>query len=348
MTATQAPSTSGKYLSPQYAATDFSFPHAQVVRGEEDMTHCGYFIPLPQAQKAGWSNLEATETIIYTYNNGEKAEGILLTQPRMVLCAVSKLGMFDRLASQNEDRLVVIGEWNREQSKDPNNGNFQIYLVMFLGANNFPLHQIPLKIITKGAHQATLSKNWEQNCIKIAMLHAQSEKVGFFPRGEQYNTLCVFEPMIKRELVGNGKLKSAACYVDGFVQPTAANWQSFFLGESETLLAETILQILNPQPRALLSSPSSGSVIALMPPAELEVTPAEPRQISAVEDVDPTPVVTVPTVPVPVSTPARTTRTTTTRTASVPATVLIKTELVDDELEESDFIDEEDADRIPF
>ena len=81
MTATQASSKSGKYLSPQYAATDFSFPHAQVVRGEEDMTHCGYFIPLPQAQKAGWSNLEATETIIYTYNNGEKAEGILLAQP---------------------------------------------------------------------------------------------------------------------------------------------------------------------------------------------------------------------------------------------------------------------------
>jgi Family of unknown function (DUF5895) len=93
MTATQAPSKSGKYLSSQYAATDFSFPHAQVVRGEADMTHCGYFIPLPQAQKAGWSNLEATETIIYTYNNGEKAEGILLAQPRMVLCAVSKLGM---------------------------------------------------------------------------------------------------------------------------------------------------------------------------------------------------------------------------------------------------------------
>jgi hypothetical protein len=28
--------------------------------------------------------------------------------------------------------------------------------------------------------------------------------------------------------------------------------------------------------------------------------------------------------------------------------VLVETELVDDELEESDFTDEEDADRIPF
>ena len=184
------------------------------------------------------------------------------------------------------------------------------------------------------------------------MLHARSEKVGFFPRGEQYNTLCVFEPTIKRELVGNGKLKSAACYIDGFVEPTVDNWQSFFLGESETLLAETILQILNPQPRALLSSPSSGSVIALMPPAELEVTPPAPRQISAVEDVDLIPTVpaqdvelipvTVPTVPASVSTPARTTRTTA-RTVSVPAT-----ELVDDELDESDFDDDGDTDRIPF
>jgi hypothetical protein len=64
-----------QYLSSEYAATDFSFPHAQVVRGEEEQSHCGYFIPLPQAQKAGWSNIEATKTIIYTYNDGKNAEG---------------------------------------------------------------------------------------------------------------------------------------------------------------------------------------------------------------------------------------------------------------------------------
>jgi hypothetical protein len=275
--------THDTYLGGEFAATDFSFPHAQVVRGEADMSHCGYFVPLAQAQKAGWSNLETAETIVYNYNGGETAEGLLLTQPRMVLCVMSKLGMFDRTASQDEDRLVVIGEWNREQSKDPNVGNFQIFLVMFLGENNFPLHQVPLKIVAKGAHQATLSTHWEQNCTQVAMLHARAANVPLRPRNERYKALCVFQPVIKRLQVGGGKLKSYACCIDGFVAPTQSNWRSFFLGEGEELLAETILQILNPQPRALQMQPSSESIIAL-PPAETESITAPPRQISPIVD----------------------------------------------------------------
>jgi hypothetical protein len=355
---TQTPIKSRQYLSTEFAAEDFTFPHVQAVRGEEDSAHCGYFIPLPQAEKAAWSNIEQAETIVYTYNDGTTAEGILLTKPRMVLSAVSKLGMFDRLASQSEDRLVVLGEWDRNLSQDPNAGNFQIYLVMFFGENNIPLHQIPLKLIAKGAHQATLSKFWEQSCTKISMLHSQAAKVGFFPRHEKYKVLCLFEPIIKRMLVGTG-LKSAACCIDGFVAPTADNWQSFFLGECEEVLAQTVLQIFNPQPRTLLSAPSSGSVIALIPPAEsTRSVSAVPRQITAVDDeiVSLPRQITevkddlIPAVPdsAPVSTTPRSTTRTTARTASVPATVLVETELVDTDLDESDFIDEEDADRIPF
>lgn len=363
---TQTPIKSRQYLSNEYAADDFAFPHVQAVRGEENSTHCGYFIPLPQAEKATWGNLEQTETIVYTYNGGDTAEGILLTKPRMVLCAVSTLGLFDRPASQSEDRLVVVGEWNREQSKDPNYGNFQLFLVMFLGENNYPLHQIPFKLIAKGAQQATLAKFWEQSCMRTSMLHAQAAKTGCLPRNERYKALCVFEPTIKRMSVGNGKLKSFACCIDGFVSPTADNWQLFFLGEGEEVLAETILQILNPQPRSLQMAPSSGSVIALIPPAKSDQsvnkgesysTPVAPRQIAQVEDEavieprqikevegEPTPAASVPTL---VNTLAQQTTRTTTRTASVPTTV-VETELVDDDLEESDFVDEEEADRIPF
>jgi len=125
------------------------------------------------------------------------------------------------------------------------------------------------------------------------MLHAKAAKAPFLPRDERYKALCVFEPVIKRMSVGSGKTKSPACCVDGFVAPTSGNWRSFFLGEGEELLAETILQILNPQPRALQMPPSSGSVIALIPPScNSPSTPTAPRQISAVEDdVEPTPAV---------------------------------------------------------
>jgi hypothetical protein len=253
-----------KYLSRQYAATDFSFPYCQPLRGEDPKQY-GYFVPLSQANKAGWRDLDPHKQTEYAYNTGKTEVGILLQQPRMAISPVCNLGVFDRKASKEDETLVVIGKWDRQYWGDENVGNFQIYLVMFFDEHKQPLHDIPLKLVAKGAQQATLSERWQQFCVAVARCHAQANKVFFSPRNEVFNALCLFQPHLIRKSVGE-KTKSPALYVDGFVEPTVDNWQAFFLGTDENL-ADMVVGLMNPRSRLLLADPTAGS-ISLTPAAE--------------------------------------------------------------------------------
>jgi Family of unknown function (DUF5895) len=280
-----------KYLSRQYAATDFSFPYCQALRGEDSKQY-GYFVPLSQASKAGWRDLDPDKLTEYTYNSGQTEVGILLQQPRMTITPVCQLGMFDRKASQEEETLVVIGKWDRQHRGDENIGNFQIYLVMFFDEHQQPLHDLPLKLVAKGAHQATLSEQWQQFCVAVARCQAQANKVFFSPRNEIFNALCLFQPHLIRKSVGE-KTKSAALYVDGYVAPTVDNWQDFFIGTDEDL-ADMVVGMLNPRPRLLLADPTPGT-LDLTPAAEaqpqIEAQPSQP--IATAPAIDPNPAIDV-------------------------------------------------------
>jgi hypothetical protein len=247
-----------KYLTEQYPAADFNFPYLQALRGEENPAHCGLFIPASQLDKCGWQNIDANQIVEYTYNSGDREPGLLLKNPRMVITPISKLGAFDRSLSQKEGTLVILGEWKQEHKTDPNIGNFQVYLVMFVNEKNEPLHDVPLKLVAKGAFQASLSENYQKFCTQMARLRAKSQGIPFRPQNEVFNALCVFSPIFKRQMVGT-TIKSASCYVSGYTEPTLHNWLSFFLGANEAV-ADEIIDTLNPQPRLLLPTPGDRMV----------------------------------------------------------------------------------------
>jgi Family of unknown function (DUF5895) len=336
--------TTSRYLTDALPATDFSYPYAQALRGENP-TQCGYFVPLSQAEKAGWKNLEGTEMTEYAYNSGQTEVGILLQQPRMILTPICQLGAFDRQASQTEETLVVLGEWDRaKHSNDPNAGNFQIFLVMFMDSNKQPLHDIPLRLFAKGSHQATLSIEWQKFCTSVARCQAEANKTLFRPKNEVFNALCIFQPIIIRKSVGD-KVKSPACYIDGYVHPTVLNWQSFFMGTDERL-ADAIIDILNPRSRSLLSPPTAGTIVLAPAPdratpgAVTGATPPVEDNSNAI-DVASSPVaeelVPAPTIPTtPVATKAK--------PAPEPEYIDSPEFEEDDEFED----DEVEEDRIPF
>jgi hypothetical protein len=253
------------YLSKEHAATDFAFPYIQAVRGENPQ-QCGYFVPLSQMEKAGWREIDPAKLIEYSYNSGQTEAGILLKQPRMALTPVSQLGMFDRKASQEEQTLVVLGNYDR-QLKSEDVGTFQVYLLWLFDENKQPLHDIPLKLTAKGAHQATLSAQWQQFCIAVARCHSRASNVAFRPRGAVYNALCLFRPILIRKVVGT-KNKAPACYVDGYVEPTVDTWQDFFIGTDDQL-ADAVVGMMNPQPRMLLPTVEAGTIV-LAPTAETQ------------------------------------------------------------------------------
>ncbi len=232
---------------------------------------------IAQTLSETWFDREAQPHRTQVYNSGQTEVGILLQQPRMILTPICQLGAFDRQASQTEETLVVLGEWDRaKHSNDPNAGNFQIFLVMFMDANKQPLHDIPLRLFAKGSHQATLSIEWQKFCTSVARCQAEANKTLFRPKNEVFNALCIFQPIIIRKSVGD-KVKSPACYIDGYVHPTVLNWQSFYMGTDERL-ADAIIDILNPRSRSLLSPPTAGTIM-LAPahtsdPQILQPTPA--------------------------------------------------------------------------
>jgi Family of unknown function (DUF5895) len=358
--------TTSRYLTDALPATDFSYPYAQALRGENP-AQCGYFVPLSQAEKAGWKNLEGTEMTEYAYNSGQTEVGILLQQPRMILTPICQLGAFDRQASQTEETLVVLGEWDRaKHSKDPNAGNFQIFLVMFMDANKQPLHDIPLRLFAKGSHQATLSIEWQKFCTSVARCQAEANKNLFRPKNEVFNALCIFQPIIIRKSVGD-KVKSPACYIDGYVHPTVLNWQSFFMGTDERL-ADAIIDILNPRSRSLLSPPTAGTIMLapakpdpqILQPAPAVVTAATPsvEDNSNAIDVASSPVAeelapapTIPTTPVaakakPAPVPTIPTTPVATKAKPVPEPEYIDPPEFEDDDEFED--DEVEEDKIPF
>ncbi len=331
--------TTSRYLTDALPATDFSYPYAQALRGENP-AQCGYFVPLSQAEKAGWKNLEGTEMTEYAYNSGQTEVGVLLQQPRMILTPICQLGAFDRQASQTEETLVVLGEWDRaKHSNDPNAGNFQIFLVMFMDANKQPLHDIPLRLFAKGSHQATLSIEWQKFCTSVARCQAEANKTLFRPKNEVFNALCIFQPIIIRKSVGD-KVKSPACYIDGYVHPTVLNWQDFFMGTDERL-ADAIIDILNPRSRSLLSPPTAGTIM-LAPAPEL-VAPAAVTGAAIPSVEDNSNAIDVASSPVTEeSAPAPTIPTTPVATKAKPAP---EPEYIDPpEFEE----DEVEEDKIPF
>jgi hypothetical protein len=115
-------------------------------------------------------------------------------------------------------------------------------------------------------------QQWQKSCNAVALAHSQAEGISFRPRNEIYNALCVFKPVITRKLVGNAT-KSAACYIDGFEQPTVDNWQEFFLGNQEEV-ADAVVEMMNPQPRKQLMS---AQLFALSPLLEAEVIVPTPQ-----------------------------------------------------------------------
>jgi hypothetical protein len=234
------------YLTEQFDDPSFNYPYAQPLRGEVNPAHCGIFIPQSQIEKANWrKEIAPKELIEYTYNSGQTEDGLLLSQPRMVITPISELGAFDRAATQTEGRLIAIeGGWQREYKEVDNIGNFQVYLIVLLDDTNQPLHDVPLRLITKGAFQATFAEQWQKSCTQIANLRARASKIPYRPQNRIFNALCVFIPKIERRLVGH-KTKSPACYISGYLEANATNWLEFFLGKDQHL-ADWAIETLNP------------------------------------------------------------------------------------------------------
>ncbi|MCH2232415.1 MAG: DUF5895 domain-containing protein [Crocinitomicaceae bacterium] len=225
-----------EFASSEFIDKDARLPRIQALRGM-NAKFCGYFISVEEMAKAGFLDFDsvANELIEYSFeSSGETEQGLLLQKPRLLVCPRTPLLGFDRAATQETEQLVIVGHWQRSFKEDDNIGNCQFYEVILLNEDNQPLHTVPLSYIAKGANQATFSQEWQKLTQEVTACHALYNGIAARPKDARFKSLCVFEPEVKRELVGQ-KQKSFSCRVVGHTVPTMENWKQFFVGYNPIL-----------------------------------------------------------------------------------------------------------------
>jgi Family of unknown function (DUF5895) len=248
--------TQDRFATPEYNDPAAKLPKIQALRGEKGDIDCGYFITEAEMEKAGWYSFKVKDLVTYQFNSGGKEKGLLLKNPRMLVVQRSPIFAFDRQASVQEKRMIVSGAYSRQAHKEREKyGLGQYYEVLLLDENNEPLHELPLGYLAKGANQASFSEHWQQLVSEVTHCHAQANGIPARPKNSMFTCLCVFQFSVKRELAGTS-MKSFACKVDGHVSPTAANWESFFLGRNEET-ADRFLQLMAPTAPTMMALPQS-------------------------------------------------------------------------------------------
>jgi Family of unknown function (DUF5895) len=234
-----------RFAAPEYVNPNARLPRIQALRGENGASECGYFITETEMAKAGWNQIDESETIIYEYNSGGKERGVLIKSPRMLVVPRSPLFAFDRQVSRQEERLVVAGQYNKQLYSDRQKyGTAQCYEVLLLDAQNQPLHEIGLAYVAKGANQGSFSFHWQQLVAEVTKCHAIANSIPARAKDARFNSLCIFAFTVKRELAGNNA-KSPACKVHSHIEPTQANWEQLFLGRQDEI-ADRLLNLLVP------------------------------------------------------------------------------------------------------
>jgi hypothetical protein len=234
-----------RFAQAEYINPNARLPRIQALRGENGASDCGYFITEAEMAKAGWHHIDTSALIVYEYNSGGKEKGLLWQSPRMLVVQRSPLFAFDRLASRQEQKMIVAGAYNKQWHNDRDKfGTAQCYEVLLLDAHNQPLHDIPLSYIAKGANQASFSFHWQQLVLEITRCHAIANAIPARPKDLRFSSLCVFDFQVKRELAGMNA-KSPACKVDRHTMPTQTNWEQFFLGRVDAI-ADRFLTLLAP------------------------------------------------------------------------------------------------------
>ncbi len=249
-----------RFAAPEYVNPNARLPRIQALRGENGASECGYFITEAEMAKAGWGHIDERETIVYEYNSGGKERGLLIQSPRMLVVPRSPLFAFDRQASRIEGKLVVAGQYSKQMYSDREKyGTAQCYEVLLLDANNQPLHEIGLAYVAKGANQASFSFHWQQLVTQVTKCHATANSIPARAKDVRFNSLCVLQFTVKRELAGNGA-KSPACKVHTHVEPNQANWEQFFLGRKDEI-ADRFLNLLAPTTELTLPQGNALSLV---------------------------------------------------------------------------------------
>ncbi|WP_052672550.1 DUF5895 domain-containing protein [Aliterella atlantica] len=263
-----------EFISDEYIDKNATLPTVIVLN---DQMHCGYFIPVSTMAKCGWVDFDESQLINHTFRSGEVEQGVLIPNPRMLVCPKTGLYQYDVQASSQQRKRVIVGEYDATLKEDKNIKTERLYLVFFLDQNNNPLHTSPLKYAARGVNGATFETERRAFKAELETCHALVNQVPAKPKNDRFHALGVFCLTVQAELVGEKQNKSWCCKAVSHERPTTENWRDYFVGYTQ--LKEYAWSALEPgQQIDVLSLPvleGEAQAVALLPGVELDS--AEPN-----------------------------------------------------------------------
>ncbi|MBW4433204.1 MAG: hypothetical protein KME28_16130 [Pelatocladus maniniholoensis HA4357-MV3] len=251
-----------EFCDSQFLDPDAKLPRIQALRGVTPDS-CGYFIAVDQMAIAGWINFDESQLITYTFeSSGAQEQGIIIQNPRMLVCPKTPVLGYDRKQSQESNSTVILGRYTAQMREDENIGNLQYFQVFLLDQNNQPLHQIPLSYKAAGANQASFAAHWQDFCRELNICHSIVNGIPAKQKNALFYSLGVFCFKTAREQAGT-KQKSFACKVIEHEIPTLENWRDYFLGFNSNT-KQYVWDSLEPsKPLIVPGSPESPELPAL-------------------------------------------------------------------------------------
>ena len=255
-----------EFCAPQYLDPDAKLPRIQALRGNTPKL-CGYFVAVDQMAIAGWENFDESQLVTYTFEStGAEEQGILISNPRMLVCPKTPVLGFDKKQSKDLKSTVILGRYIQEMKEDENIGNLQYFQVFLLDKDNQPLHKIPLSYKATGANQASFSIRWQEFCRELNASHSIVNSIPAKQKNSLFYSLGVFCFKTAREQVGD-KQKSFACRVVEHERPTLENWRNYFMGFNPNL-KQYVWESLEPDKPLIV--PGSPETLALPAATDVE------------------------------------------------------------------------------
>lgn len=270
-----------QFVSDEFIDKNANLPTVIVLN---DQLHCGYFIPVSTMAKCGWIDFDETQLISHTFRSLETEQGILIPNPRMLVCPKTELYQFDVEVSEQQKKRAIVGLYNAAFKDDKNIKTERLYLVFFLDENNNPLHSLPLKYAARGVNGATFEVERRVFKAQLETCHALINQVPAKPKNDLFHALGVFCFTTQAELIGEKQNKSWCCRVVSHQAPTTENWKDYFVGY--THLKDYTWSALEPgQKIDVLSMPAlegeSRVVAALSPEGTINNFEVNQRYIAA-------------------------------------------------------------------
>ena len=217
-----------EFASEEFIDKNAALPTVIVLNAQHNY---GYFIPVSTMAKCGWINFDESQLVEHVFSSGDSEQGVLIQNPRMLVCPKTDLYQYDAKASEEQRTKMIVGLYNAELKNDPNIKTERLYLVFFLDDNNNPLHSSPLKYGARGVNGATFEQERRAFKNELQTCHAITNQLAAKPKTDRFHSLGVFCFNTKAEFAGEKK-KNWVCRVVGHEKPTTENWKSYFIGYS--------------------------------------------------------------------------------------------------------------------